>query len=150
MNICPAADQVTPTGWKGVSVRTVSKLNAGSANVTAWAELAERIPKKELAAYLNLSADEQNIGLPGHRRVQPSIGMDKLGNVDRSVRNFEQVLARISTPALVRILRSSSSVARAIPTAMAATTGRVLSKVSITPEKPLPTSMSTPRSAAPR
>jgi len=28
--------------------------------------------------YLNLSADDQNIGLPGHRRVQPNIGMNKL------------------------------------------------------------------------
>lgn len=28
--------------------------------------------------YLNLSADDQSLGLPGHRRVQPSIGMNKL------------------------------------------------------------------------
>ncbi|SHU51665.1 Uncharacterised protein [Mycobacteroides abscessus subsp. abscessus] len=39
-------------------------------------------------------------------------------------------------PASSRILRSSSSEARETPTAMAATIGRVLSKVLITPPKP--------------
>ena len=45
-------------------------------------------------------------------------------------------------PASVRILRSSSSAARATPTAIAATIGRVLSKVSMTPAKPFSTLMS--------
>jgi iron complex outermembrane receptor protein len=37
-----------------------------------------RYSTNEGSLYLNLSADEQNIGLPGHRRVQPSLGIDKL------------------------------------------------------------------------
>ena len=45
-------------------------------------------------------------------------------------------------PASVRILRSSSSAARAIPTAIAATIGLVLSKVSMTPAKPFSTLIS--------
>ena len=42
-------------------------------------------------------------------------------------------------PASLRMVRSSSSAARATPTAIAATMGRVLSKVSITPAKPFST-----------
>ncbi len=40
-------------------------------------------------------------------------------------------------PASVRMTRSSSRAARAMPTAMAATIGLVLSKVSMAPPKPL-------------
>ncbi len=37
-----------------------------------------RYTTSEGSWYLNLSADDQSIGLPGGRRVQPSIGMNKL------------------------------------------------------------------------
>lgn len=37
-----------------------------------------RYSTNEGSLYLNLSADDQTIGLPGGRRVQPSIGMDKM------------------------------------------------------------------------
>ena len=37
-----------------------------------------RYSTNEGSFYLNLSADDQSIGLPGHRRVQPSAGMNKL------------------------------------------------------------------------
>lgn len=37
-----------------------------------------RYSTNEGSFYLNLSADEQSIGLPGHRRVQPSAGIDKM------------------------------------------------------------------------
>jgi len=37
-----------------------------------------RYSTNEGSLYLNLSADDQHIGLPGHRRVEPSLGINKL------------------------------------------------------------------------
>lgn len=37
-----------------------------------------RYSTNEGSFYLNLSADDQSIGLPGHRRVEPSLGINKM------------------------------------------------------------------------
>ena len=53
-------------------MRSASRAIATTTSIVSYNGVGDfRYSTNEGSFYLNLSADDQNLGLPGHRRVQP-------------------------------------------------------------------------------